>query len=518
MRTSMRFALIKVLGLAALVACAVAGAALPGAGRQPSPPQPGTGHPLKIGWASADLTPSRPVLVAGQMHARVSEGVADPITATALAIESGDGADSPRAVLVSCDLAVIPDALLSAVRVRVRARLPGMDPLKVVLNATHTHTAPEVRGDGESVRAAVGVDLPVMAPGDYVAFAAERIASAVAQAWERREPGGIGYGLGHAVVGRNRRMVDSSGQVRTYGATDDPSFSHVEGPEDPSLNVLATWKRDGRLAGLVVNVACPSQVDEGDSRLSADYWCDVRTELRRRFGPGLFVLPQCGAAGDQSPHEVLGKRAEERMRLLQGRSARQEIAVRIADGVAGILPAMEKEVAWGARFDHRVVAIELPARRPSQKELEEARAKAATARERYEALARDLAEHPEKKQAPRWYHDITAAHGAMRRHEAVERRDRAGGGIPVELHAVRLGEVAMATNPFELFLDYGLRIQARSPAIQTFLVQLAGSGTYLPSPRAGGASTPVGPEGGRELAEKTIEMLRGLWSAPGETR
>ena len=31
----------------------------------------------------------------------------------------------------------------------------------------------------------------------------------------------------------------------------------------------------------------------------------------------------------------------------------------------------------------------------------------------------------------------------------------------------------MATNPFELFLDYGLRIKARSEAPQTFIVQLA---------------------------------------------
>jgi len=40
----------------------------------------------------------------------------------------------------------------------------------------------------------------------------------------------------------------------------------------------------------------------------------------------------------------------------------------------------------------------------------------------------------------------------------------------------------LATNPFELFLDYGMRIKARSKALQTFVVQLAcDSSGYLPT-------------------------------------
>ena len=87
--------------------------------------------------------------------------------------------------------------------------------------------------------------------------------------------------------------------------------------------------------------------------------------------------------------------------------------------------------------------------------------------------------------------------------------------LPVELHVVRLGDIVIATNPFELYLDYGMRIKARSSAIQTFIVQLAGGGTYLPTERsiAGGAygavpaSTLLGPEGGQELVEKTLELI-----------
>ena len=57
--------------------------------------------------------------------------------------------------------------------------------------------------------------------------------------------------------------------------------------------------------------------------------------------------------------------------------------------------------------------------------------------------------------------------------------------VPVELHFVRLGSIAFATNPFELFLNYGNRIRARSRARQTFLIQLSnGYYGYLPTATA----------------------------------
>ena len=94
--------------------------------------------------------------------------------------------------------------------------------------------------------------------------------------------------------------------------------------------------------------------------------------------------------------------------------------------------------------------------------------------------------------------------------------------MPTECHFVRLGDIAFASNPYEYFLDYGIQIKLRSPFIQTFLVQLAGAGSYVPSPRAaagGGygavaASCPVGPEGGQVLADETVTQLRELFTNP----
>ncbi|HCN77375.1 MAG TPA: hypothetical protein DIT13_09315, partial [Verrucomicrobiales bacterium] len=60
---------------------------------------------------------------------------------------------------------------------------------------------------------------------------------------------------------------------------------------------------------------------------------------------------------------------------------------------------------------------------------------------------------------------------------------------------------------------------ARSPGVQTFVIQLAGPGTYLPTERAarhGGygaviQSSQIGPDGGQILVEETVRALKALW-------
>ena len=46
---------------------------------------------------------------------------------------------------------------------------------------------------------------------------------------------------------------------------------------------------------------------------------------------------------------------------------------------------------------------------------------------------------------------------------------------------IRLGDVAIATNVFELFTEFGIQIKARSRALQTFIIQLSGPGSYVPT-------------------------------------
>ena len=50
-----------------------------------------------------------------------------------------------------------------------------------------------------------------------------------------------------------------------------------------------------------------------------------------------------------------------------------------------------------------------------------------------------------------------------------------------DIHVLRIGDAAVCTSRFELFNDYGVQIKVRSKAVQTFVVQLAGEDSYLPT-------------------------------------
>jgi hypothetical protein len=503
---------------------------------------------LRIGWASADLTPEQPVVLTGFSRARVSEGVMDPITATVLVIESLQDGAAGSVIMVSCDLISISDELRDRVRAKVKQALPEIDANTVVLNATHTHCGPETRTKPDLAEklgkfglemplawSRWGIDLGATSPLDYAEFASDQIAKAVEQAWKNRKPGGVSFGLGHAVVGHNRLTAYADGTSRMYGNPDQSNFSHIEGCEDHSVDLLYTWNADRQLTGVVINLAVPSQAS-GGSRVSADFWHETRNELRSRLGEGLFVFPQCSAAGDQSPVVIAAKKAEARMERLTGRNRRQQIAVRIADAVTSILPVMKETVDWNPAFVHRMERVELSRRRLSEEDiktprkthhrpqLETVEEAFERLREEYRAMRRKIDQHPEVREKRGWFNDITGVYWRMARASRVLDRfelQKTQPTVPVEVHVIRLGEMAIATNPFELYLDFGVRIKARSKAVQTFVVQLAGGGSYVPTERsvAGGAygaipeSTEVGPEGGRELVEETLRMLDSLWTA-----
>ena len=337
----------------------------------------------------------------------------------------------------------------------------------------------------------------------YREFLIGRLAEAVRMAWRDRKPARVSWGLGHAVIGHNRRAVYSDGTSKMYGAVAQTGFSHIEGYENHTLQCLFFRDAQNRITGIAVLVPCPSQEIEGESFVSADFWADARAELRKAYGQ-IFIYPMTGAAGDQSPHLLLRKDSENRARERRGLTRTGEIARRIAAGVGEAMEGETTPVERGA-FAHRAGEMPLPHWKVSDSEAEAARRELA----RLEAL-------PESDRTAQFH--IYQQTSIVKRHE----RQRKEPFYRAEVHVIRLGDVAIATNPFELYLDYGLRMEARSRAIQTFVVQLApGSGGYLPTRRAveGGGygavatGSEVGPEGGQVLVDKTLEWIDSLWEA-----
>ena len=329
--------------------------------------------------------------------------------------------------------------------------------------------------------------------------------------------------MGTAVVGHNRRATYfdnvaarmneqapgrfASGCTKMYGNTNDPLFSHIEGYEDHYVDLLYTWNDRKKLTGVLVNLACPSQETEGEYEVSADFWYEIRQEIRKRHGDEIQVLAQCSSAGDQSPHRLWYKQAEQRMLELRKLTMRQEIGRRVANAVDDVLPLAGQAIQFNPPLRHIVKEIQLPRRMITDDEAAQVRA--------------DLAklENGDKSGAA-YYVSVRRCENTLERYEAQKSKKN----IPMTLHVMRVGDIAFATNRYEYFLDFGIRIKARSPAVQTFVVQLAtdrhGTGTYLPTERAiagkgygGGAyDNEVGPEGGQTIVEETVKILNELWS------
>ena len=78
----------------------------------------------------------------------------------------------------------------------------------------------------------------IMQPHEYVEFLADRVADIAVSAWQSRQPGSVGWGLGHAIVAQNRRSTYADGTAQMYGSTKRADFRGIEGYEDHGVEEL----------------------------------------------------------------------------------------------------------------------------------------------------------------------------------------------------------------------------------------------------------------------------------------
>lgn len=488
---------------------------------------------LKLGWAEVDMTPDCPIYLAGQFYERVSQYVETPLTVTALAIE----ADGEQAVICSCDIVAISEDMVHRVRALVKGKV-DLPLEKVMIGAIHSHTsftynrhsgidstkdvllsyAPD---DGEYVSTAPKTEN-VMTPDEATEFVSKKIAEAVVAAWNDRKPAQIAHGFGRAAVGMCRRACYDDGSALMWGDTNTANFTELEGGNDSGIEILYTFDENRKITGVVANVACPAQVLEHRSFASSDYWGKVKQFLREKLGDDLKVLGLCSAAGDQCPRDLIRwvepetpvmdpninhdthteRRADPSMFDIKGCTL---VGRRIA---TEILYAYEDITDYcdTLPFEHRVLSVDLPIRRVTVSQYKEADR---VLREFF-ADAGNTINYQDNAKLYIYAGDIARYH-YQQTHDI----------LTTEVHVMRLGDVAFATNPFELFLDYGNQIRARSAAKQTFLIQLCcGSHGYLPTEKAEKgshysayvSSGVCGHIGGEQLVRKTVQEINDLFS------
>ncbi len=485
---------------------------------------------LYVGWAEESIIPPKRVMLAGQFYERIAEYIESDITVTAIAVSCG----KEQMIIASVDIESLNDDIVSLSREKFKKLTDEVDPCKLIMNATHAHTSvlytdtTPVSSDilnqflpkDKQCKELVKADKDVISSKEATEFIAEKVALACKKAWDKKKESRYANEFGRVPVGMCRRATYKDGSAQMWGDTATSDFFELEGGNDSGIELLYFFDCEENITGIVANIACPSQVLEHRSFISSDYWGKTKEFLRNRFGKEIYLLALCGAAGDQCPRDLVRwvepetpindpnikrpnptkRKADPSMFDLIGC---RKIGKRVADEIISVYEGITK-IQDKAEFSHKVITLELPLRKATEADYKEA--------------VHEIEEYV-KNNDEFDFEDSAKMHvyaGTIIRYREQQSKDF----VPVELHFVRLGEIAITTNPFELFLNYGNQIKARSVAEQTFIVQLAcGSKGYLPTKKAekGGHYSAyisggcVGHDGGNILVEETLSEIKKLW-------
>ncbi len=493
---------------------------------------------LKFGWSEIDITPKNKIALAGEFFERVSSEVETPITVTCLMMQNGD----KTVAFCSVDVVSVSGYLLRTVREKITN--PNVNKENIIISAVHTHnsyTLPSTDPNEDKKYARTSSfelinkykpeaceyvkrveSAEALAPELAHEFVSDKIALAIEKAYENLADGGYKPAFGRVPVGMSRRVCYNDGTAKMWGDVDTATFTELEAGNDNGMELLFIYDKNGKMTGVVSNVACPSQVMEQRSVISSDYWGKVKILLRKQYGEELKLLALCSAAGDLCPRDLIRwvepetpildpnvirvnpkfRRADPSMFDVKGTWL---IGKRIVNEINLILEeTAEQEIIYSAELKAEKLNVRLPLRRVSE-----------TDKINAEKAIKEFFKGKTKVN----YIDSAELYvhtGTLNRYEIQELVD----SVETEVQIIKLGDVAFASNPFELFLNYANEIRARSKASQTFIIQLAnGSHGYLPTERAEKhghysayvTSGKVGHVGGDMLVRETLEGITKLF-------
>ena len=239
----------------------------------------------KAGVGRVDITPQNSLWMAGfARRKQPSQGVALPLNAKALALQSGD---QPPVVLVTVDLLGVTARMTDRVASEV-ARRHRMPRANVLLNASHTHCGPVV-----DEQLSVAYDLSEeqwTAIRAYTTRLEELLIGVVGQAVSRLAPARLSYARGEAAFAANRRVKFTP-----------------DGPVDQSVPVLRVDAATGGMLALVFGYACHNTtLSDTFVQYHGDYAGVAQASLERRHaGTAALFVAGCGADANPRPRGTL---------------------------------------------------------------------------------------------------------------------------------------------------------------------------------------------------------------------
>jgi hypothetical protein len=443
--------------------------------------------PLRAGAAAGNITPPLGVSLNGGMQDRKASYVHDELYARCLVLDDG----ATRLAIVVCDSCMVPREVFDEAK-RLVNENTGLPVEQMLMSATHAHSAPASAGVFQSD-----------ADQAYRSFLAVRIADAVRRAIENLEPARIGWGVGRVpgqVFNRRWHMKPGTIPANPFGSDSDqvkmnppagsPDLIEPAGPTDPEVSVVAVQSLDGRPIALLANYSLHYVGGTGSGHVSADYFGMFADRIQQLLGadrqdPPFVGILSNGTSGDINNINFREppKRREpyEQMRAVADDVAQE--AYRVYQGIQYV-----GRVPLGVRKTE----LRLGVRRPDSAEV--ARAKAIL----------EKAEGPELKSIAEVYARETVLLGDYPDH------------VDLILQAMRIGDLAIAAIPCEVFVEIGLEIKQKGPLPRTFVVSFGnGSYGYLPTVRhhkLGGYETWMGTnnveiEAAPKIVRSILEMF-----------
>ncbi len=457
---------------------------------------------LRAGAATSNITPPIGLHQARRSSRPPATHVHDELHARCLVLDDGQA----KLALVVCDLRHL-SAEVAASAKQIIEQTTGIPPHCVLISATHTHTS-----SGTSLEEREG--QPYF---DYRAFLMRRIADGVARAVNQLEPARIGWGVVEEPAPLfNRRWFLKPERGPIYGAHDNleqvdtnPGYKGLlkaAGPVDPQITFLAVQSTAGKPLALLASYGLHYVGGGMDGAISADYFAVFADRVGELLGAGRqdppFVgIMAHGTSGDVNnlerySDEELARRGPQPKKRYAPYEKAREVAHLCADKVMQAHQTLEWRDHVKLASVQRTLTFER--RRPTKEELEWAQA----------VKARKI----KPKSTSRY-----STYGTVLAYASPEMSPT----IEVIVQTHRIGDLAIAAMPFEVFAEIGLELKQRSPIQPLMNISLAnGSHGYLPTPeqhKLGGYETWIGVnqvqlDASVKMTDALVEMLGELKS------
>jgi len=383
---------------------------------------------LLAGVARRIINPPAGIFLIGYGdRSKGNSGVHDDLTATALVM-----ADRKlHLALVSLDILTINEFVVN----RVRRRLA---PTEVLISCSHTHSGPiAYAGEGGQGKNQA-----------YIKALVENIVAAVQEAEAGVAPAHLEYASSTAGIAINRREKMPDGRMEIG--------RNLEGVVDRSVQVVSILKDNGQRLATLVNFACHGTVLGPDNLLvSADWIGAMRFRVEAELG-GLALFLQ-GAAANLNPDMYWDDTRAFEMVAEQGRSVVEGVLTATRSGsvpLRGLPMGIERAEAWLPT--ETLVTSPRPPKNYGKPLLAMAKLPG------WMAFLAD----PLLNQRYPWKPRIEAHDGAW--------------SVPMQVNAVRIGELALVSFAAETFTEIGLAVKKSSPARHTLFTSLTdGCISYL---------------------------------------